>query len=162
MTAAASVPYTVRQVPFVVLSVFTKVALFGGAVIENVAVAIALSSILTADAMALTVVVDDNVRELVYTGDELVGGEPSVVYRMTAPGVADASVTVTGVVKEPPDGLIVGVATVGSWTTNDALPTALSSMFAADAIALTVVDVDTVKGPEYCGEATVGVEPSTV
>ena len=77
-----------------------------------VAVATLLSVIPLLVAYAFSVLVDVNVRAELYAVLELVGVEPSVVYRIVAPEVSVKIATVTEPVKLLAEGLKYGVETV--------------------------------------------------
>ena len=62
--------------------------------------------------IALSVRLDATEMAPVYCGDDAVGVDPSVVYRMVAPAVASVIVTDWVPLYEPPGGLNTGVATV--------------------------------------------------
>ena len=60
----------------------------------------------------ITVVVAVTTKGYTNTGDDAVGVEPSIVYRMVAPVVAVVIATSGGDICAPPAGVITGVATV--------------------------------------------------
>jgi len=92
-----------------------------------------------------------------------VGAEPSVVYRIDAPAVADEIVTDIGLENVPGTGLKVGAATTGGTNVYVPFTTALSIMPPAYAIARKVVVALMGTAPEYRMPAVdVGVEPSVV
>jgi hypothetical protein len=128
----------------------------------KVALATPLSTSPAANPRACTVAVAVSVNGPAYSGELLVGVDPSVVYRMAAPGVAVPSVTDTAPAKVPPAGLIVGVATAGAVIVKVALATALSTSPGANARARTVLVAVTLNGLAYSGELLVGVDPFVV
>jgi hypothetical protein len=132
-------------------------------VIVYVPVATAESAHPARYAIALIVVVADTAIAPVYNVPDVdVGVEPSVVYRMLAPDVDVASVTLCALVYVPAAGLNVGVATVPV-IVYAALPTAESDHPARYAIAWIVVVADTAIATEYTVPVVeVGVEPSVV
>ena len=82
-------------------------------VIVYVALPTAESVQLAKYAIARTVVVEETAIAPAYTVPEVdVGVDPSVVYRMVAPGVVEDSVTLCALAYVPAAGLKVGVATV--------------------------------------------------
>jgi hypothetical protein len=76
-----------------------------------VAVAVPLSVIPALKALALSVAVEVSGNGLWYCEELEVGSRPSLVYRMTAPEVAQLMETLTGPGNVPCPGLKVGVAT---------------------------------------------------
>jgi hypothetical protein len=90
------------------------------------------------------------------------GVEPSVVYRIAAPGVVVDSVTLCADVYVPGDGEKVGGATVPVivYTPTDTDDVVHPALYAT---ALIVMDEGTESGPEYVVPAvSLGVEPSVV
>ncbi len=62
-------------------------------------------------AFAFTVVVLVRNREYLYTGEDDVGVDPSVVYRIVAPLVEHEILTTIELVNMPDEGLSLGIAT---------------------------------------------------
>jgi hypothetical protein len=83
-------------------------------VIVKLALATELSLIPLLNPLAFTVAELVSENGALYKVELDVGSDPLVVYRIVAPDVPLASVTLTGALNVPPLGVIVGVATVST------------------------------------------------
>ena len=121
--------------------------------------AIALSVTPSLKAAALIVVVVDLVNTPVYSVDEIIGSDPSIVYLIVAPAVAVFKVMVAELVYVPAAGVIVGVSTC---IVNMPDAISLPVIPPLNAAALIVVVSDRENAPVYSADVMTGSDPSVV
>jgi hypothetical protein len=140
------------------------VATCGGGRIVYVPLAVSLSVMPLLNALALIVVVTLTEIGPEYRVDKDEGSEPSTVYLIVAPEVAQSRSTLWDEKYVPPAGLKVGVATCGGGRIIYVpLAVSLSVMPLLNALALIVtVPLSTRIGLEYTSDVDKGSEPSTV